>query len=151
MRRMFFILLTGVFLTGLSACGGPTKDESGDASKTESASETMETATAAPPACVAPVPEGAVCTKDINVCGHASTCGCDAGYSYNAAIGQCVLDIQSVSEATKTDIPNDSCVTDPPPDAICTRDINACGLPSHCTCQDGFAWNDVAGKCVKTL
>lgn len=40
------------------------------------------------------------------------------------------------------------CVIDPPPDAVCTMDINPCGQASICGCQDGYAYNAALGKCV---
>lgn len=40
------------------------------------------------------------------------------------------------------------CVIDPPPEAVCTMDINPCGQASVCGCQDGYAYNSALGKCV---
>lgn len=40
------------------------------------------------------------------------------------------------------------CVIDPPPDAVCTMDVNPCGQASICGCQDGYAYNAALGKCV---
>ena len=102
-----------------------------------------------PPSC-AISPTG-VCTRDINPCGHPSQCNCSSSYAYNQSLGLCVLDLQGVSQAKAVEVPDGGCVTDPPKGAICTRDINACGNPSSCTCEEGFAWNDVVGKCLKVL
>ncbi len=38
-------------------------------------------------------PEG-ICTRDINECGNPSSCSCPSGYEYNAAAGQCLLQIR---------------------------------------------------------
>jgi len=89
------------------------------------------------------------CTMDINVCGNASICTCPNGYSYNAAIAQCV--IEDIAEATSasTIAIEGSCVgTQPVP---CTRDINRCGHPSRCMCPEGLTYNPVVGKCLKDL
>lgn len=40
------------------------------------------------------------------------------------------------------------CVIDPPPDAVCTMDVNPCGQASICGCPDGYAYNPALGKCV---
>lgn len=31
-----------------------------------------------------------ICTTDLNLCGHASLCQCPDGYTYSAALGQCL-------------------------------------------------------------
>lgn len=101
------------------------------------------------PACVKPAPENAVCTMDINICGHASMCDCGSGYVYDRAMGLCVLIIEGVGAAEPAALSDDDCVK--PSTGKCTRDINACGQPSRCQCEDGYEWNAVAGKCIKVL
>lgn len=103
----------------------------------------------AAPVCVKEVPPDAICTMDLNACGHASTCNCGDGYVYNAAMGKCTLDLQGVGDATFVEVTDNDCVR--PATGVCTRDINACGQPSSCGCDDGYVWNDVAGKCVRDL
>lgn len=103
----------------------------------------------AAPVCVKEVPPDAICTMDINACGHASICNCGDGYVYDAALGKCMLDIEGVGEATFVEVADDECVR-PATDA-CTRDINACGQPSRCSCDEGFAWNSVVGMCLRIM
>lgn len=102
-------------------------------------------------ACVKDTPAATICTMDINACGHASVCNCGDGYTYNASLGKCLLVLDGVSEATIVQVADNECVTSGASSAICTRDINVCGQPSNCSCEDGFAWNAVAGKCLKDL
>ena len=97
--------------------------------------------------CVKEVPSDSICTMDLNQCGHSGSCNCGEGYQYNAAMGKCLLVLDGVSEASKVDVADDECVKAPA--AACTRDINVCGQPSNCQCDEGFMWNDVAGKCLK--
>ena len=104
---------------------------------------------AAEDSCVIDVPEDAVCTGDLNACGFGSVCGCPEGYGYNAALGKCVMDLAGVISATPAQLYETSCVRKPA--GICTRDINMCGQPSSCACEEGFQWNDVAGMCIKVL
>jgi hypothetical protein len=103
----------------------------------------------AAPECVINPPPEAICTEDINPCGQASICGCQDGYSYNSALGKCVLEIDGVSEATFVPVKHGECVK--PATGACTRDINACGQPSSCSCEDGFVWNSAVGMCVRDL
>ncbi len=104
-----------------------------------------QTAVAEEMACLI-APDG-ICTMDINACGNASICTCPKGYSYNAAIAQCVID--DIASATSTsEAVEGSCVTAP---GACTRDINPCGHPSRCACSKGFAYNPAVGKCLKDL
>ena len=111
----------------------------------------MDQAAAEAPACVKDVPSGSICTMDINACGKASVCDCGDGYTYNAALGRCLLDLDGVGEATVVQVDDTDCAVSGSASAICTRDINACGQPSNCSCDEGFVWNDVAGKCLKDL
>jgi hypothetical protein len=98
-------------------------------------------------ACVKDVPADAICTMDLNQCGHSGSCNCGPGYIYNASMGKCLLIMDGVGEATRPDVADDDCVK--AATGICTKDINVCGQPSSCQCEDGFAWNATAGKCVK--
>jgi hypothetical protein len=102
-----------------------------------------------PAACVIATPAGGACTKDINACGKASMCECDEGYNYNAALGMCILSLQSASAASAVAIPESDCAMTPT--GVCTRDINMCGQPSVCHCNEGFEWNAAAGKCLRDL
>lgn len=101
-----------------------------------------------PLACVKDIPQDAICTMDLNQCGHSGSCNCGPGYIYNASMGKCLLIMDGVAEATKSDIADDECTK--AATGACTRDINVCGQPSSCQCEEGFAWNAVAGKCVKS-
>lgn len=98
--------------------------------------------------CVKDVPAGSVCTMDLNQCGHSGNCNCGEGYAYNASMGKCLLVLGEGVHAARADVADDSCVKAPA--AACTRDINQCGHPSSCQCAEGFAWNAIAGKCLKT-
>jgi hypothetical protein len=111
----------------------------------------LEGAPAAPPgplACVKDMPPDAICTMDLNQCGHSGSCNCGPGYIYNASMGKCLLIMDGVAEAVKPDVADDDCVK--AATGSCTKDINVCGQPSTCKCEDGFQWNAVAGKCVKS-
>lgn len=122
------------------------------AETTEAAVDAVEAVIAdmgAAPACVTPKPPNAVCTMDINACGFSSSCACEEGYAYNAALGQCLLVLEGVRAATPVSVADSDCAK--APTGVCTRDINACGQPSRCGCDEGFAWNSVAGKCLKAL
>ncbi len=33
-------------------------------------------------------------------------------------------------------------------EALCTRDLNICGNPSICRCQDGYSYDASVGKCI---
>ena len=99
------------------------------------------------PLCVASFDVGAICTKDINECGFASACTCPDGYVYNSSLGGCLLKLDGVGEAIRAEITPTACAK--PAEGVCTRDINVCGQPSTCTCEDGFVWNSVAGACLK--
>ncbi len=105
------------------------------------------TAASGPLACVKDVPADAICTMDLNQCGHSGSCNCGPGYIYNASLGKCLLIMDGVSEAVKADLADDDCTKTAV--GACTKDINVCGQPSACQCDEGFAWNAVAGKCVK--
>lgn len=134
--RLLFIC----FYVGLSAYACTTlgdDDTSGDSYAGEAAQ------------CVVDLPEDAICTLDFNECGFGSVCSCGDGYDYNAALGKCVLRIQGLSSATPTRVSPTACVR--PGTDLCTRDINVCGQPSTCSCDEGFIWNSVVGACVRTL
>ena len=38
-------------------------------------------------------PPNSICTRDINVCGHASICACPDGTTYSPVIGQCIIPV----------------------------------------------------------
>ena len=147
----------------LFACSPKTEDTTSAASAESTATEEAvaeapavadgdEVATAdAAPACVKDVPSGSICLMDINACGFSSGCDCGDGYTYNAALGKCLLDLDGVGEASVVQVEDTQCVMSAAASARCTRDINACGQPSNCSCDEGFVWNDVAGKCLKDL
>lgn len=99
--------------------------------------------------CVKDVPADSICTMDLNQCGHSGNCSCGPGYEYSPAMGKCLLVLDGASGAMSVAVADDACVKAPA--GACTRDINACGQPSTCQCEEGFAWNDVAGKCLKGL
>lgn len=103
---------------------------------------------AAPECVIDPAPD-AVCTMDVNPCGHASICNCPGGYDYDAALGKCVLETDGVADATFVPVDDSECVK--PATGECTRDINACGQPSSCGCEEGFVWNSAIGMCVRDL
>lgn len=152
MRMKLIAAVAGGLALALSACGQNTETTPAAVAAVEEVVEEVveEPAPAeAPLACVKDVPSGSICTMDINVCGKASICNCGDGYVYNAALGKCLLVLDGVGQATATPVEDTDCAVAPA--GICTRDINACGQPSRCNCDDGFVWNDVAGKCLKDL
>ena len=100
-------------------------------------------------ACVIDPP--GICTKDINPCGHPSSCVCPVEYVYDPAAGKCLLDLSTERSAVPIDIATDECVREPPDDAVCTKDINDCGNATHCDCTAGFTWNPAADKCLRNL
>ena len=91
----------------------------------------------------------AVCTRESSECGYGGVCSCPDGYGYNASVGRCGLELGGVSRAVEARLSDDKCVK--AASSICTRDINICGQPSQCSCDEGFAWNNIAGKCLKVL
>lgn len=40
------------------------------------------------------------------------------------------------------------CLIDPPPEAVCTTDVNSCGQASLCGCPGGYAYDAALGGCV---
>lgn len=146
--KLTLIAATAGAFALLLACS-PKTDETTSAAP--AAEGLMDRAAAEAPACVKDVPSGSICTMDINACGKASVCDCGDGYAYNAALGKCLLDLDGVGEASVVQVDDTDCAVSGSASAICTRDINACGQPSNCSCDDGFVWNDVAGKCLKDL
>lgn len=88
-----------------------------------------------------------VCTMDINLCGNPSVCQCPEGYTYNAATSQCNIADLSHGQANELTSPA-LCSAQP---GVCTRDINQCGNPSTCQCEEGFSYNAVTGMCDKVL
>lgn len=164
MKKLMLITAAGVAALWMAGCERNDSGEPPNGAETEAAAETLaggsETAAEdaedtehvdmfAAPECVIDPPPDAVCTMDVNACGQASVCGCPDGYSYDAALGKCLLNLEGVSEATFVSVDDSECVR-PATDA-CTRDINACGQPSSCSCDEGFVWNDVVGKCLRDL
>jgi len=156
--------VAGAFALALAACSQPATDAAPADSNAAGTSEETTLETETPPAdaapepvvveaaaCVKPVPSGAICTMDINACGKASVCDCGEGYSYNAALGMCLLSPEGVSEASIVQVEDSDCASGAAASSICTRDINVCGQPSTCSCEDGFVWNAIAGKCLKDL
>jgi hypothetical protein len=159
--------LAGALALALSACAKKTEEPADAAPAAEEPSAMEEAAPAEEPAtepmaeeapaadmrqaaaCVIDVPPETVCTADENACGKSSLCDCPAGYSYNPALGQCLLNLEGVGAATPVSLGDSDCAKAPA--GVCTRDINVCGQPSTCACDEGFAWNDVAGKCLKDL
>ena len=104
--------------------------------------------------CVAP--PGGICTEDINECGHASACQCPSGYSYEAAVGQCLLNIAGATSESDTGQAmkkgrksRSKCVV--PPTGVCTKDLNQCGNASVCQCSKGFQYSPALGACVKDI
>lgn len=168
MRLKLIAAVAGAAALALCACAKKTEEPAEAApAAAEEPSATDETAPAAEPAmepmseeapaadarqaaaCVIDVPPETVCTADVNACGKSSLCDCPAGYAYNAALGQCLLNIDGVGVATPVSLADSDCAKAPAD--LCTRDINVCGQPSNCGCDEGFAWNAVAGKCLKDL
>ncbi len=97
-----------------------------------------------------------ICTKDINACGHASACQCPAGYTYDAAAGQCLLNLaggasESGSSPARKQITTSASKCVVPPTGVCTDDINQCGNPSVCQCAKGFHYSPALGSCLKDL
>ncbi|MEQ8178955.1 MAG: hypothetical protein RIC52_07315 [Amphiplicatus sp.] len=137
--------------TTSAAPAGSTATEEAVADAPAVAEGLMDQAATETPACVKDVPSGSICLMDINACGFSSGCDCGDGYTYNAALGKCLLDLNGVGEASVVQTEDTQCVMSAAASARCTRDINACGQPSNCSCEDGFMWNDVAGKCLKDL
>ncbi len=102
------------------------------------------------------LPPTGICTEDINECGNASACQCPAGYTYDAAAGQCLLNLanggsaSSSGKTTKQAVKSASkCVV--PPTGVCTEDINQCGNASVCQCAKGFHYSPALGACLKDL
>ncbi|MEQ8936633.1 MAG: hypothetical protein RIE56_12665, partial [Amphiplicatus sp.] len=164
MKLKLIAATAGAFALLLAACGQKTEDATSAAPAETAAEEAMPAmgeaqppmeeaadATADAPACVKDVPSGSICLMDINACGFSSGCDCGEGYTYNAALGKCLLDLDGVGEASVVQVEDTQCAMSAAASSRCTRDINACGQPSNCSCEDGFVWNDVAGKCLKDL
>lgn len=161
MRITLIAATVGALALALAACGqrAETTEEAVPAAVAaveeaveeveEAVEEAVEELAEAPLACVKDVPSGSICLMDINACGFSSGCNCGDGYVYNAALGKCLLVLDGVSQATPTPVEDTDCAR--PTTGICTRDINACGQPSNCRCDDGFVWSDVAGKCLRDL
>lgn len=158
----------GVLALGVAACGerAPEGDETERDAATEEeaapaaaesaaeaslAGEAMGEASPAALACVKDLPPDAICTMDINICGNASGCNCGDGHVYNAALGKCLLDLDSFGggEAVRVAVDESDCAK--AATGACTRDINVCGHPSRCACPEGFVWNSVAGMCLRDL
>lgn len=101
------------------------------------------------------LPPSGICTEDINPCGNASACECPTGYSYDAAAGQCLLNLADIAkpsegQSMKKGKPSSSkCVM--PPTGVCTKDINQCGQPSVCECPKGSHYSPALGACLKDL
>lgn len=95
---------------------------------------------------VVEVGPAAICTSDINICGHSSVCGCDEGYSYSGSVGLCLIDDVFAATAPGITVEVQACARQP--DGICTRDINPAGHPSMCTCDDGETYSPVTGLCM---
>lgn len=132
-----------------AAADAEAPDASGNDAQQETPLDGAATETASGPlACVKDIPQDAICTMDLNQCGHSGSCNCGPGYIYNASIGKCLLIMDGIAQATKADLADDDCTK--AATGACTRDINVCGQPSSCQCEEGFAWNAVAGKCVKS-
>ncbi len=165
-RRGMRITYVAAFVLLLAACGEQQTAGSTDTDIGETAIQTADSEpsveprivpgpadsaepVAKPPACVQDVPPDSICTMDINVCGNASVCGCPKRYSYDPAIGKCLLDISGHGAATPVRLDDSECAKAPA--SMCTRDINVCGQPSNCRCEDGFIWSAVAGKCLRDL
>ena len=88
------------------------------------------------------------CTRDINHCGNPRVCLCPDGYSYDASVGECM--IEDISMAGGPGKPVDSkCAF--PPNSICTQDINGCGQSSICACPEGTEYSALTGSCVIPL
>ncbi|MBI1366582.1 MAG: hypothetical protein GC153_11590 [Alphaproteobacteria bacterium] len=137
-------------ILALALVGACSKQQSAAQPSDGSSAATAAAAPAGPLACVKDVPESAVCTMDVNSCGHAGSCECDAGYVYNASIGMCVLDLANVKgQSTKTPVGENDCIR--PTKGACTKDINACGHPTRCDCEEGYDWDAAAGECVRRL
>lgn len=158
MKKIAVIVAAGALALGAAGC---TKRPAEAASAPPPESEAQAAAASAPqeaelaapapraPPCVKALPEDAVCSMDLNICGHASMCDCGPGYVYDRAMGMCVLDLEGVASPARAAVIDDDCVR--PASGACTRDVNACGQPSQCQCDEGYAWNAVAGKCVRDL
>lgn len=94
------------------------------------------------------VEAGPLCTRDLNPCGNASFCECPKGYSYDDAVGTCL--IRNISEADSPGMPvRSKCGF--PPNSICTLDINVCGNASICACPDGTIYSPITGQCIIQL
>jgi hypothetical protein len=94
------------------------------------------------------------CTTDLNMCGGSSVCGCPEGYTFNQAIGLCLID--DVLRATG---PGDVEVPRPGYEGVCVQATsggcdmkvpNECGFQSVCFCdaEGGFEWSPQVGKCL---
>jgi hypothetical protein len=97
------------------------------------------------------------CVKTLNKCGHSTSCTCPHGYDYNQATGQCDWGLLGGSCGSETGAttkgkkpsrikqPTVSQCTSRP--ILCTKDINECGNPSKCYCEDGHTYNSATGAC----
>ena len=88
------------------------------------------------------------CTTDKNECGHPSSCDCPALYTYNPATGKCDLSFKESPQEGNIEIVHPTCSIDPL--GKCTKDINICGNPSHCTCPSRpvlYKYNPATKKC----
>ncbi|MCB9955953.1 MAG: hypothetical protein H6848_08595 [Caulobacterales bacterium] len=157
MKKMTIAILASAAALLMAACSQSAGDK-----PEETAQPTAEEMNAADPAdseavdmfaapeCVIEAPPETVCSADVNACGHPSVCDCPSGYEYSPALGKCLVDVFGVEgDATFIPLEENECVA--VATGVCTRDINACGQPSTCGCDEGFVWNASAGKCLKDL
>ncbi|GAB4520437.1 MAG: hypothetical protein Kow00133_06920 [Amphiplicatus sp.] len=167
MTRQAILAAIGALALSVAACGerapesgetesaAPTAEEAAPAAAETAAQaplagEAMGEASPAALACVKDAPPESVCTMDVNACGFSSVCQCGEGYVYDAALGECLLDLEGFEgEAVRAVVDETDCAKAAV--GACTRDINACGHPSRCDCPEGFVWNAVAGMCLRDL
>jgi hypothetical protein len=75
-----------------------------------------------------------LCTADVNEYGHASSCNCPEGGTYNAMKGMCLDDISVINKAI-----------------ACTMDINEYGFSSMCQCPVDHYYHPDKGTCSTSV
>lgn len=73
-------------------------------------------------------------------------CVCRDGYAYDYRSGLCLIDdVRSTKVQRKVAPVSDiTCQTSP---SICTKDVNECGYPSLCFCDETLTYNSKTGLC----
>lgn len=104
------------------------------------------------PICASYDDSPSLCTFDINFCGVSGYCTCREGFAYDGVIGSC-LKMEPWAEGPKfTEVVLDAtdnivyCAR--APTKMCTKDRNACGYPSNCSCEsEDYEYNKYFNMC----